>query len=1598
MKHYQVFLNNKKLDMGDCRLYEDDTINIVLKKLGYVLKVPWVNLYAWHNMALNDVQKTAMVRSFVTNVFQSNKTVPVARLDINMYHLFGVRLGSAAIEQRNMVDQADALDLVDTAVKNVRKVVEPLGFKYVYDEYMSYVPYNVQKDFSDTFNIEEANVVVNNQLSTTIGSYDIKDRTIYLVTKTDQHPSYLFPFVANQKQNEDTLKNTHKLVKDLVELESALEDVDISDFDVDKYLNFVNLKVSSGTLSRIDLSRIFEYLHTSETMTFIKLKLRTNAFFKVYKKYVEDLIVDKDTYRKLVMVAKTAASKSSNVTEYLIIRFLLNPNKSSYATLVLREDGSYDLRMNFSIKSRETQAKLSGYIRVINRVILNIVESTRTFLVTIPDDLFDTQYQDVKVDKMVCFGIITSKTNAFKSKNFESIVNSKLYPYFDIIASDDPNTLHLQYKKVDNYTQYNNLKYYIAQHHNLDRDELVNRLSTNFSLTVDEAKRSLELWLIENEVEVVQNGRKKYFKPKYDTFVNAKIRLSSSFELKFLINGATSFGSFDRISELLKMLSKLSSNKYKAKDQGYAKLFDDVKVVQTMTFADLMDQDDGDELIADASEMSDEIDEELAALEAEFAEEDDGAKSDEINVAVVAKKKNKGVLLSKLQEADTALFGYSPPETAKRTDYASMCSVARQPVVVTKQELDLINKNHPDALQGHVQTGSTPELAQNNYYVCPRIWCPKSRIALSYDEYKKAGFKCRVDSDVDETPILFVKESDKRDAKALEGKLNKKFYPTYLDAFIHPQKLCLPCCFSTAPAKGNKNEKRQNMCVSNRPDVNLANDDDSVVGNEKYIKGENYFPLEVARFGLPSKDIAAALGNEICGSRHDGTGLMKNKMSCFLRKGIDHGNQSFLSCVAYMLGLGGGKEALKSLLLKNLTIDRFIALEDGRLAKLFIDENVSIRDKATFASFKAWFLENQKYITRFSLEKVRSMILRVEAGSSKELVREFLLWSSYTKFMRYLADDSHTKDYRLLMDLLNMNLAWLNPNKILFMIIDVDPVTNKSFIVCPSRHLTEFETVSFVIKRGPYFEPLVQVDNASKLTLDTKKTFDVKSVKSIMGFFLKNCTMNIAIDNRDTSTKNCKGFLESQGEKVWFMVINYDFKVCGIMLKTGLYVPLLEPEDIFNNMKDKYIYYSDIASFKCLLERKDIAKVYRSVENYLNDDRYKISAWISGNAGFLVNNSEEFVPLNLKPGSRTYRKFQDDLDIFIGDEDLAGQIIKKLEAAFESDSNMKAEFAFLFDRGNPIPIDYRKKQLTNLLSKVAAMNVDDELLESVTRKIIMYLLPALPGSSFSKRFTASHDEYLLSYKEIRSNKLQMLWELQKNPYKYISEKLDTIEVSSYSFNTDTDLLVKGMHDTVESLGLIFDIIPTKYRKYLKDWHVARPHDYDRDWFATLLCHVSGGKLDLIILNANLQRVIMQSDMGQLAEMKENPCYLAFWKKSVMWATRDSYLEAVKELNYFPSIFEAKTYARVLGVNLIVDRRASTIKKIDGFEVEMIPDEPNAKYMFIKLEYNRISKRDELSVFVKNKKQVLFRMDEFPEEFQEIVRLKAMGTFEIEVDE
>ena len=1485
----------------------DDNINIVSKKIiVYLNKYTKVkrpeDIYLW---AYKDIIKDVNIdATFISNCFKKDSKLSFEYFNQCVFNYFGKKINDNGY---NMIDKQIALKLINDI--NTNKIIEPILFKYIYDGFFEYIQYNPNELNIDDQLLEKVKTfTINSYTSLILSFFEVKDNILEMIIVNDTNEAFqpiYFPLYKNTSTNDfDSLE---KFIKQLDGIENEINHYElIHKYQINKYITFLSLKGNEINFNnKINLSLLFDKIHTNKNLVFAKYKSPSNIFYKIHKESIAK--IDSKDMEKWT-IYKSNYGKIMNTT-FIIIKFKFG--SSSWVTLNISDILGYDIKFNCSVDDKATIDDIYAFYKQINNFL-------KTIIILYPDESIPLITKDnVKIINLVTYNVIGLEKKTVKFDNIETIITNKMYPYFNIIPNPDKNILHLQYKKVDNYIKYDNIQMFITQHFGMPKEALISNLMELYIMSKDEAEKEYNKWSNKSEVEFVTNNitdNKPKFKPKNDNFVNLKLKINEVIDTKFIITGLKDYHTQDVLCHLIEILLDLTNQKIKKTNIDLtnfdAQMFHE-QPTNNIVFNDI-DKDILEELTSEYNEDDDydyDIDAEFSALEKEFEKEiketeDETSENKNSNAKKLSepikKGKTPGPVLGYLKEADSKLFDYPHIKGKKRTDFPSSCgwTDTRQPMIINEEQKNKIDKEFPEAYDGYIKTGSTPELAKKNYYICPKVWCPKSKVAISYKDYQKNNNKCPY-PEIEEEPVLFDKPFwGKTEADAL----NKKHYVGFLKDSTHPNHFCLPCCFKLPPSD---KKKKQETCKTNyisedikpieKNELNITVKDKDIIGNEKYIKGEHFFPLEASRLGLLPKELTELLGNKKCGSRHDGTGLLDSGTKCFLRKGINHFSHSFISCVIFMLNLPfkSDKELL-NFIIDNLDVQKYLALENGKIIRLFINNNFDIYNQKNFKEFHIWFLKQNTYIKNFNLYKIKKDIEKLDPiifnkkdlVTYKDVIREFMIYNSFKHFIEYLKNENTIKDHRTLLDLINIEQN-INTQNAHIIIADVDTSTNKTVLLCPfNRNVKELININnpfvFIIKNNDYYEPLSYIEyNSGNISAQYEFIYEDcdDNIKNIISYYLNNCG-NVLTDK---TGETIALYLESIGYKTRSYVIDFSFRIRGLLLKENLFIPFKNKLDIYNVSNKSYVYFNDITDFKCLLSDDIITTIFEKVKEFTGDLYYEIDHFIVDNddeeKNIAVKLKKVLVPLQLNRKNTLFKKFENDLDIFIETqvEDKRTKIMKTIKEnsrAFEvffqsatsyinNDEKIRSEITFLTDLQNPFPKNFRREKLLNILEDVSKqiviksnesvmakeliddicdnsietkncvypcdvnkdstwntclMGIPEEYMQNFVNKMIETLLLGRNVNLEIKVFSVNLGEILLDQHDINNNKVQDIIEYQKNPFKLLSEKLEDI-TDQYIF--DKNINIKSLSKIYIQENTKFDEIPVVWRKYLKTFNIIK---------------------------------------------------------------------------------------------------------------------------------------------------------------------------------
>jgi len=536
-----------------------------------------------------------------------------------------------------------------------------------------------------------------------------------------------------------------------------------------------------------------------------------------------------------------------------------------------------------------------------------------------------------------------------------------------------------------------------------------------------------------------------------------------------------------------------------------------------------------------------------------------------------------------MKKRDPVLF--ETEEGSNYEGYSRICqsNLSIQPVVLTKQEFDKINKDYPGSYKDYVKYGSDPE--KPNYYICPRYWCLLNNASMTEEDVQNG--RCAKQGVPDKIIPRDAKVVPK-DAFVYEFKNPKEHigkngeYVTHYPGFKvgkHPKGFALPCCFKKPKQNWDQNQDEKRGV--GRPVEPKKKDADKasmyIISNETFpIKQKNrwgFLPFIIQRF--------LQTDNQACVTENN-PALIKPNTPCLLRYGVEQSNnQSILGFVADLYAYKQNLnyipkiEALKKIIRENITIDKYIQYNDGYLVSVFrpnkreyIDINLTVYEETKF--YKSIDLDN-------------------------DMQYDFLeqTISSYENFLKFIEDKDSKIDHTYLWDIITVDDSDFikgGVNLVLLEITDND-ITDNVKLICPSQKLSKKsfdprkETV-FLLKKDDFYEP-IYVYEFKENKIEVKRTFletttVMKNIKRILNVIMKSANKycsslpsmpKVYKFKKNIDVKDLYSLLKVHNINVESQIKNSQGKVVGVQI-TGtegrlFFVPCY-PSVPMKNVDEKY--------------------------------------------------------------------------------------------------------------------------------------------------------------------------------------------------------------------------------------------------------------------------------------------------------------------------------------------------------------------------------------------------------------------------------------------
>jgi hypothetical protein len=1425
---------------------------------------------------------------------------------------------------------------------------------------------------------------------------------------------------------------------------------------------------------------LFNNLRASNKVPYIEYRDFNNNYYKVYKPALgyrksgeehklqletlkEWIDPNKKVFKKIKRNNKIAPVGVDNIDRRnRSLRFKVHfkhiDGLDRYFTVILHDTGFYDIKFSLSSDTltdldfkealQNTRLLLEEVSRLISPDINGYfyILNWETFL----NPPSYVEILDTEASFNLTFG---KKTVSFK----------KAVALLDDLSFLEPNgeqrgeNCNYKFKRVSNYTNMDNIAEFMNARYTLPKEELIQAIQEAFTISVEDATKAYEERSDRLLFDVYKNGKQFFYKPELSSGIHIEMSRLGDQQISGKLTNFRSVSVLHRIIKTvclvwtpngLPTVSKLTKKNRGALEEATVAMTKPVitlKAVQETI--DEQEDDFGDydldlEVELSPSISAPPIEEDGNDNEIEFElgggagkntndldDETDNAldfnlsdiENDEEKQKKYYKKMYASILKS-LIKADKELFRF---KTDQKKSYPSVCGAVdkRQPVVITDKEKEEIDTKHPGSYTTYIKTGSSPNLENKYYYICPKIWCPLSKVSLTPEELKANGNRCP--APVRELPLILHSNYWTKKTTGENGEILKsehEHHPGFLKKETHPDGLLLPCCFKKE-LKTTKEIKKPVVVITEEPKEveEVLDEPEEPIKlpeqqvKERYILKETGLALEEERYGLLPEHLAMYFKSDTC------SGLVKDDTPCMVRKGIRQDPQSFLTCMVYLMKnprVSSVADLLKVIETK-LTVFDFMKLNNGNTLKTFFHEHEVIHEKENYQRFRNWFLDEKQsaYVTQFHIRRIKKAVSEMpDAFDSshiyaKEIQREYIIYNAYTNFLYYL-NSGVFKTHEDLLDLFSNKYEWLNTNA--YNLVLFEENAESTVMHCP-KYIGIGSTVDytrpfvFIIKTGKYYEPVVHV-TFHKGTVKELSSFNYNShelIQRIVHSYIKSCKNPTNKEVKET--KRFVNNLYSHGVEIQKYVINTSFKVVGILETRNIFIPFQSQVPLLDYgfvPVEKFIYVQDLYTVKTTVEASEVKRFFGSLAKWTETDNYKIKSTIRNEddpdnvVAFRLKNNQ-IVPVHV--GSQFKNILQsefDDIDIFIGqnrteieyDTFEYNAVFQKVIRSILLDEEKAKKLKHIRHPQNPLPDFVKQRILETLVSRPDLKQAYiDNMVDELLYKDPYYIFQETLKNVRSNEDDIVFDQYSTNIVDATHQRLI-------NPYRYTETSIEdyiipvsvrAVDVSKVSVSD----LVKD--NLVEIRPAKWQIVLPTFQMYMQ----PKTH-YDNEYILDLFYKASRETKTRVtkkamkdFLHAEMVKDFSRNKTRLIQELLLNESFSLLVREITSenlynLMTLEDLLRFVNSPSYKFSYYELKRLAKLNRINLVfVGRQRNTNNKFpNGFRCIY---NSSLTWMLFHIDFQ--PQYEYYSVLVRDNKHILHSSDNFSVEFNEQLKVHCSKT-------
>ena len=1048
----------------------------------------------------------------------------------------------------------------------------------------------------------------------------------------------------------------------------------------------------------LPLDVVFKLIHATREVPFIKYNPGKRQE-KMYRLYAPEVATNgkKIPYlpKSLIFKLVRTVGKTKRVSLYI------QPDDLTPLICEFETNGAITVKASFSrsVSSREINTIIQQSINPQIEIIRDYLSQSGYSI-----DLFESiRDKNIEIINMQYNTDIAIKKK-FNLKPYVGCISS----VFNIISHNSEESV-LRYKRVANYNEMDSIEAYIIEllNNGASETDTIQGILTNFpDYTPEKARAKVSDFV--SSLQVVQNMfQNKKLKIKNNPgFLTTISKDKFDNTLKIIVSGINQFSYLDtipiyidsilRLTQDIKstniapeVIKKLCSGKQVAEEETIVDIVAPVEQAQPeqkqLAFVAeeirLTEPDDEeapqddilDILMGSDDEDDDEEDEEDEEEGEGVMEQVGGVDSDDLEVKVEGMSlSNPNPLFKRMTQRDPTLF--LTEDEGKFKAYSRICqwNIRKQPVILTDEEKEKIDKEHPGSYDEAIKYGSSKD--KQHWYICPRYWSLKDNISLTQEQVDSGDYGKLIPKNAkvigkDETILQLDSQREHRDEKGNYI----THYPGFYKLDGHPNGKCIPCCMRAWDSP--EQNKRRTHCASEMDEsIPSPRRQDSDVADE-YIQGAEKFPLPQNRYGFLPIAIQKFLrtDNKKCQISVSNTNIKPNH-PCILRHGVESSKtQSFISCIAdiwidvtndQMLSI----KEMKKILVNAVNIDNYMTFQNGTLIDIF-DNNAEV--------------DINKY-------KDSKIYKNVNLSNPEELSTLRKIARSFENYINFMNDDSIIIDYTYLWDLIcfpNPDLFTQGVNMVILELKN-DDITDNVNLLCPTNHYSNtFFDVNkktiILLKIGQYYEPIFSFED-KKSRIEIIRRFSLKQKNVLPNIratleFIKN-TYNSKCSPLPSLPKIYKFktnivlsrlvyLLKLKNYEIKSQILNYNGKVVGIIVQKDSvrgYIPCF-PSSPLIDLTSHYTWIDDAIGENYVKTRSFLEEIYK-ISNGNIPCKPVIKIIEDGLIVGILTQTNQFVPIN-PPEQDTYGE---DLEMVDGNNYIIGD-----EISLTSDKKDKERIEYI---------------------------------------------------------------------------------------------------------------------------------------------------------------------------------------------------------------------------------------------------------------------------------------------------------------------------------